>query len=93
VRGEKEMNLFNGGYPMRDDHIDPDDPSGFQVGDHVENVPATVDGIVYQVDGETIRFADEYVTYRMRASDLRQRYEPFKAYQVRAIKDVWPALF
>jgi hypothetical protein len=65
----------------------------FQVGDHVENVPATVDGIVYRVDGETVRFCDEYVTYRVDGRGLRYRYEPFRAYQIRAIKESWPQLF
>lgn len=51
----------------------------FTVGDHVENKPvATVDGIVYRVEDNFIRFCDGFgINYKMRAEGLRTRYKPF----------------
>ena len=51
----------------------------FAVGDHVENgPPATVDGIVYKVEGDSVSFCDEYgINYRINAEGIRPRYKPF----------------
>ncbi len=51
----------------------------FVIGDHVENKPvATVDGIVYQVNGDTVEFCDEFGTsYKMNSGSLCPRYKDF----------------
>lgn len=69
--------------------------SEFVVGDHVENRPiATVDGIVYRVEGDTVRFCDEYgIKYTMRGDGLRSRYRDFSREETREILRINAAAF
>ena len=62
----------------------------FITGDHVENKPvATVDGIVYKVEGDTVWFCDDFgISYRMNAGSLRPRYEDFTWQEAREIMRV-----
>jgi hypothetical protein len=65
----------------------------FKIGDAVENIPATVDGIVYRVEGDKVRFCDERTRYLMDAAGLRHRYEPFSWDEKRRIMETFPHLF